>query len=166
VSLNTNPRTWTTGEIATAAMLNQEIRDAIAGIQAAWQAWTPTLAGITLGNGSLSARTHRIGKTIFCDAAFTAGSTSAFTAGATLRMTLPVTPSSRYGVGYPIGHAFFLDSSGASASRSGGSVLVDPSLPGVFFLADRLAPGTVTDTVPWTWAAGDQLYWSAQYEAA
>jgi hypothetical protein len=89
VSLNTTPRTFVTAEIETAAIFNAEVRDALTGIQAAWTAYTPTAANLTVGNGSLAGRWAQIGKTaIGVRINFVAGSTTTYTAtGATF--TLP-----------------------------------------------------------------------------
>lgn len=44
--------------------------------QAAWASWTPTLTGITLGNGTVVAKFLQIGKTVQFRFEFTMGSTS------------------------------------------------------------------------------------------
>lgn len=45
-----------------------------------WTAYTPTLSGITLGNGTLSGRYKQIGKTVYFSISLTLGSTSSITA--------------------------------------------------------------------------------------
>jgi hypothetical protein len=44
-----------------------------------WAAWTPTLANITLGNGTVTARYQQIGKTVNFNFVLVLGSTSAIT---------------------------------------------------------------------------------------
>jgi hypothetical protein len=94
VSLNTTPRTWTTGEVVTAAYMNTEVRDALAGIQAAWTAYTPTVTadGGTFTTVSASGRYNRTGKTI--DFQVSIVMTTAGTATGAVRFTLPVTAHS------------------------------------------------------------------------
>lgn len=164
MSLNTTPRTWISGEVVSAAQMNTEIRDAIAGIEAEWDAWTPTLTGFTLGNGSLTARYRRVGKTVDFRVQFTAGSTSTFTAGFIL--TLPVAAAA---AGYPaetaLGAAALYDASAGASSRMGGTAVYTGA--GAFFLlADRDVPSTVGNTAPWTWATGDKFSVTGTYEAA
>jgi len=57
-----------------------------------WQAWTPTLTNITLGNGTIVARYQQIGKTINFEVLFTMGSTSAM--GSVPQVSMPVSPCS------------------------------------------------------------------------
>lgn len=81
MSLNTTPRTFVAGEVETAAIFNTEVRDAFTGIQAAWVAYTPTWAStgtaVALGNGTITGRWLRVGKTMHaCEMILTLGSTS------------------------------------------------------------------------------------------
>src|SRR5689334_17734691 len=90
--LNTTPRTWTASEIVTAAMLNEEIRDALAAIQAPWTdyacAWTAVTSNPVIGNGTIDASYHRIGKTVWFTVKITMGSTTTYGAGQ-WRVSLP-----------------------------------------------------------------------------
>ena len=63
--LNTTPRTWVTGELLTATLLNVELRDALTNLQAAWTAWTPSPAltvvsgtNPTMGKSTVVGATH------------------------------------------------------------------------------------------------------------
>lgn len=161
MSLNTTPRTWVTGEFVTAAMMNTEIRDALAGVQSGWTAYTPTSAQITFGNAAVDARYQRLGKTIAGRVRLVLGNTSVVAAGS-LIFALPASLSSNYDQ-VSIGSAYMLDASAGSASRRIASVVVTGS--GVF-LVDNDTGGTVTNTVPWTWANGDVLTFGFLYEAA
>ena len=79
MSLNTTPRTFVTAEVETAAIFNAEVRDALTGIQAAWTAYTPTVANMTLGNGTVSGRYSQVGKTVTLQFRLAAGSTTTYT---------------------------------------------------------------------------------------
>lgn len=93
--LNTTPRTWVTGELLTATLLNVELRDALTNLQAAWTAWAPSPAltvisgtNPTMGNSTVVGATHQIGKTILWRLRITLGSTFAAGSG-TYLLALP-----------------------------------------------------------------------------
>lgn len=172
MSVNTTPRTWTSTEVVTAAMLNAEVRDFAEGLQDAWDSWTPTFAGFTQGNGTVVAKYLRIGKTIFYRILFTAGSTSSFSSAMTF--SLPVAINSDYTAGVSeIGRALFVDGA-AGGTRTVGGVYVasaGSSLAGM--VVDRVADYTTSvivtgagGGVPWTWANTDTFSCSGIYEAA
>ena len=160
MSLNTTPTTFTAGEVVTAAKLNTEVRDAHVGLQAAWTSYTPTLVGFTLGNGTMTAKYHRVGKTIEYRVVIVFGSTSTWTS--VFGISLPVTPHADYVVHAAIGRAAFYDTSVGAASREGGVAMSN----GVDTLILATSPGPVSNTVPFTWANGDHLSVSGSYEAA
>lgn len=164
MSLNSTPRTWTSGEVVTAAMLNAEIRDALTGIQAAWDDWTPTFTNLTQGNGLVVARYLRVGKTITYRINFTAGTTSSFPGGALLA-SLPVTMKSDYIAGSSaLGSAVLYDSSVGVSSRTGGTAYV--ASVGSSAVGMLVGNAVVNDTSPWTWATGDTFAITGTYESA
>ena len=58
-----------------------------------WQAWTPTWAGTTVGNGTVVARYTQIGKTVHFQVLLTFGSTTTFAGtGVDTTFTPPTTP--------------------------------------------------------------------------
>jgi hypothetical protein len=57
-----------------------------------WTTFTPTIAGITLGNGSKAGTYCQIADTVFFRVILTFGSTTSFSGGA-IDLTLPTTPS-------------------------------------------------------------------------
>lgn len=139
----------------------------VTALTGAWQDYTPSLSGVSLGNGTLFARYKLIGKTCQVRFRLSVGSTTTFTAGATPLFGLPVQMAAGYGVGDPIGPGYLLDASVGSGSRTAATALFGSSSSALAFLiADRLTQATVTDTVPWTWAAGDLITFAATYEAA
>lgn len=79
------PRTWVVGEVVTAALLNQEIRDQFNSMFAAWSTYTPTWTGSTtnpvLNNGTMVGRYMKLGRTVVGHINLTAGSTTTYGAG-------------------------------------------------------------------------------------
>jgi len=164
VSLNTTPITWVAGTVVTAAQLNAEVRDAITGVQAAWTAYTPTLTGITLGNGTLNFAFNRVGKTITVRGNFVAGATTTYSA-ATIGFSMPVTPNA---AAYTTTGAAACGSAWISptgATRTAGSVFIP--VTAVFnFLCGTPANSIVTNLVPGTFGTTSVLTFTATYEAA
>lgn len=85
----TSPRTWTSGEVPTAAIFNTHVRDNLKAIGDAWTAWSPTLVATTIGNGSTVSRYMQAGKLVHFRHSVTLGSTSSVS-GAQMGFTLPV----------------------------------------------------------------------------
>lgn len=126
----------------------------------AWTAYTPTLGGITIGNGTVSAYYAVVGKTTHVRVKITAGTTTSFSAVA-LTVSLPVAASAAGYDQVPMGTAYLLDASIGSASRT--PAVAVQSGNAAFFVTPS---GTVSNTVPWTWTTSDQLNFTATYEAA
>ncbi|MFG2589044.1 hypothetical protein [Streptomyces sp. NPDC048438] len=79
------PKTWVVGETVSAALLNQEIRDQFNSIFDAWTVYTPTWTASTdpvLGNGTLTGRYLKIGRTVQVSVLLTCGSTTTYGSGA------------------------------------------------------------------------------------
>jgi len=79
VSISYTPRSWTTGEVVTAAFMNNEIATPFTGLQAVGQSWTPGLFAATtnptLGTGSAQIGSFlQMGKWFFVRATITFGS--------------------------------------------------------------------------------------------
>lgn len=138
-----------------------------------WTAWTPTLTGLTLGNGSLAGCKYiQIGKTVHFRFNLTFGSTSAVTAAG--QFTLPVT-SIDYNTGASTLHytnafgvATFKDDS-AGAVAHGPCMAYDTTHA---TLDLWLVNGTYTSTAaisavtPFTWTTSDSVAAMGTYEAA
>jgi hypothetical protein len=163
MALNSTPRTWVSGEVVTAAEMNAEIRDAFNGVQAAWTAYTPTLTGITLGNGTLNCAFTRYGKTIKVRGNFNAGSTTTYSA-TTFAFTLPVTPSTAYTTtgGAAAGAAYIV---ATAATRCSGTAYITGA-GALSFLCGTPANSVVTNLVPGTWTTTSSLTFQIEYEAA
>ncbi|WP_330265335.1 hypothetical protein [Streptomyces griseorubiginosus] len=80
------PRTWVVGEVVSAALMNQEIRDQFNSMFSAWTAYTPTWTASTtnpvLNDGTLTGRYMKIGRTVIGETTLTAGSSTTFGSGA------------------------------------------------------------------------------------
>jgi hypothetical protein len=79
------PRTWVVGEVVQAATLNDEVRDQFASMFAAWTTYTPTWTATVdpvLGNGTLTGRYIKIGRTCHVSIILTIGSTTTLGTGA------------------------------------------------------------------------------------
>lgn len=128
---------------------------------AAWAAWSFSGSGFGAGI-TFSGSYRQSGKTVTARFRLTT-SVNGLTGSATL--ALPVTPAAAYAEAETaIGACLLRDSSAGSPSRTGGTVVVSGG--SVFFVADRVAPGTVTASVPWAWSAGDTIAGTVTYEAA
>jgi hypothetical protein len=162
--LNTTAATVATGQVATAALWNLEVRDAVNGIQSAWTAYTPTLTNITLGNGTLTGSAFmRVGKTIHARVNFIAGTTTTYAAGV-LGFSLPVTPSTAYtGPGnYAVGAAWI---TATAATRASGTAIITTGGT-LALLASTPANSTVTNLVPGTFTTTSIITLTVTYEAA
>jgi len=154
------------GDIPNAASDWAAILAELNALSTAWTTWSPTLANLTLGNGSVSAKYRQVGKTVNYRFKFTLGSTSAVGTGPTF--TLPVAPDgSFYAADDSIG--IFTGIDAATNSYPGVVLLVSGSTirmkvynaAGTYVLA-----ADITSTVPFTWGSGDILLAEGLYTIA
>jgi hypothetical protein len=136
-------------------------------IRNGWQDWSPTLANLTLGSGTVVARYQVVAGTVIGYFIFTLGSGSAV--GTAPTFTLPVTASASYTTGGPtqIGTAKLVDT--GTASFIGHLFLSTTSIAAIQVLTASgtfVGAATVTATVPHTWASTDVLTAAFVYEAA
>ncbi|MET9506927.1 hypothetical protein ABZX62_00315 [Streptomyces flavidovirens] len=165
------PRTWVVGETVSAALMNAEIRDQFNEMFAAWTAYTPTWTAATtnpsLGNGTLTGRYLKIGRTCKVLIVLTLGSTSTYGSG-NLRLSLPVTGASVTGGCGVLSYTYARGPSpnfvmGAGPLGSGATTTE------TVWLAN---PGTIgdwnawADASPWAGAAGDVLRCYGEYQTA
>ena len=124
-----------------------------------YQAWTPSRNGITVGNGTETARYAKIGKTVFFEYKFTLGSTSSI--GNDPGISLPTAASN-----FVTGIATFLDA---------GTMLyqgqIDSTTTFAYFVVGNasgtyLASSYPTSGVPFTWTTGDSISTRGFYEVA
>jgi hypothetical protein len=153
--------------LLNATILNTKFSTTAGQLGGALTTWSPILTNFTLGNGTMVARYQQVGKIVRGYVLFTLGSTSAVGSGGT--MSLPVTASSNYalGLGNSVGHLLCMDgvaTSGIGYCRLESSTTMRPILynaSGTYVTASG-----VSSTVPFTWATGDVLFMSFEYEAA
>lgn len=133
-----------------------------------WKSWTPTLANITLGNGSVTAIYTQIGKTVFFRILFVMGSTSAMGTAPTFSLPVAGAPQVTSGSSSePIGQAWIEDT--GVRNFQGICTLGSTALTaGFLFLAvsTSVIASQVTSTAPMTWGTGDSFQCVGSYQVA
>ena len=165
--LNTTPRTWVTGELLTATLLNVELRDALTNLQAAWTAWTPSPAltaisgtNPTMGNSTVVGATHQIGKTILWRLRITLGSTFAAGSG-TYLVELPFSINGILSNEDPVGYGQVL----AGGTRRAIQVYFYYGTTG--FMVRTSSEENLTSSGPGVaWAAGQVISLTGVYQSA
>lgn len=153
--------TFLAGELPDADKFT-EITNFMTAATAAWSVWVPALTNLTLGNGTVTARYRRLGKTVDYHFKFVLGSTSAV--GTQPAFTLPVSAHSSYSTFQDIiGMADLADPGVANRT---GMVRWDGGKAVIFAFNTTGVQVDVTATVPHTWGVGDSLSVSGTYEAA
>lgn len=163
--MTTNPRTWGAGETVTAALLNQEIRDQLNSMFDAWTPYTPTWAGATtnpvVGNGTLTGRYMKWGRTCQVRIDLLMGSTTTYGSGG-WSLSLPTAAHSS-GAQLGLAHAF-------QSQRYAGQINVAPAASvGLIFFPTSGSPANLawaSSSVPFTWASGGRLTVQLTYETA
>jgi hypothetical protein len=148
------------GGSITAARIAQILAD-LRIIGGVWSTYTPTLTGVTIGNGTLSGRFVQTGQTVRFQIQFTFGSTSAMTAAVTA--TLPATAKA---TDWQI-DAVILDTSAGQYFAAFGIcqtvTTINLRVPGTTSQGAFVNTGSA---VPMTWATGDRFTILGIYEAA
>lgn len=138
------------------------------GLGAAWIAWTPTWTNLTIGNATVNARYKQIGKTVHATISVVFGTTT--TVAGDIVFSLPVTRATYGGTGTitPIGPATMFDTSAGMVIEA--VVTNDTTTTGrirLFTASGTYSQvGTASGTVPFTWAASDEIGATFTYEAA
>jgi hypothetical protein len=132
----------------------------------AWATWTPTYNGITVGNGTVTARYAQVGKTVNLYYTLTFGSTTSFS-GSLLLISIPIAASASYTQYVSIlGLAKYTDT--ATQEYTGfidyynnvyGVRLMSSNSNGTYLTATSTSP-----TVPFTFGTGDTLSFTISYE--
>lgn len=131
-----------------------------------WELWTPTLANLTVGSGTLLAWFARSGRAIDFYIRFLFSTGSAV--GTNPTFTLPVAPHARYSFGGldVLGICSILDN---GVGVFGGPVFwgtgntIQPQFWGTAGAAATAS--SITATAPMTWTTGDRLIVAGRYEA-
>jgi hypothetical protein len=158
-----SPRTWSVGEVATAAMFNTEIRDQFNSMFGAWTPYTPawTSAGGSpvTGNGTLAGRSMKIGRTCTVVINMIGGATTTW-GGGVWSFSLPYTAAN---LGVPnggwVGSAIATDTAndyypGVCRIFSGASTVM------------ALSPNSATGASPTEWNATRPFTWGATDRAS
>lgn len=137
---------------------------AVGGSTATWTTWSPTLNGVTVGNGTTTARYNTNNNVVYFTCKFLLGTTSSIS-GASVNITLPVTAASTE-VGKQIecmirdeGTAYYIGS-GLILSTTQAQVRVSKSD------ATYTSNSDISSTVPMTWTSTDFFIISGFYEKA
>lgn len=164
-------RTWSTGEVVTAAHLNQEVRDngeALFPDEASAASWSPTLAatGSNPSTSSVSGRQYQVGALMFVWARFVLSSGG----DGTYTVSLPtaasgITANATHSSGQVIGVFHGRDDSGDLAVE--GNVLLRNNSSVHFMMRGVQPDGAGIDhNTPVTWASGDIMSFHAVYPVA
>jgi hypothetical protein len=129
------------------------------GYMGAWTGYTPTLTGITLGNGSVSFTFVQQGKTVHVRGRVTFGSTTAVTGAASI--SLPVTATAANFVANLTARAGGVDYAMLPIATT--TTIGVNALGSAATYANRV---TVSNLIPGTWTTSDFITMSATYEAA
>ncbi|WP_371624040.1 hypothetical protein OG245_15115 [Streptomyces sp. NBC_01116] len=160
------PRLWVVGEVVSAAIMNQEVRDQWNSVLDAWTSYTPTWTSSgtnpALGNGTITGRYMKVGRTCTVSFLLTTGSTTTYGTGT-------------YLIGLPFPAAATVVSYLGSARLSGTDTWIGHMLLGsgsssanVTFSASatNTRGANMSGTVPETLAAGVQLRATITYQTA
>jgi|DEB0MinimDraft_4_1074332.scaffolds.fasta_scaffold34947_4 hypothetical protein len=147
---------FTAGDVLTAADLNDI---------GTWTTYTPVWTGVTVGNGTVTARYCQINKLVFWQVELVVGSTTSV--GTTnVRITYPVSAAQYFlaGNGGQVTHE---DATGTD--YIGTLIRFDVNGAYVYVVgasSTYASVGPISSTVPFTWAAGDRIIIQDFYEAA
>lgn len=152
------------GSGSTAATRNYTTAGTLAESVGAGVSWTPTVANLTVGTGTLKGWYSQIGKRVEGYISFTFGSTSSFSGQLTI--TPPVTiKSGKYGVQTVLGSVHVLGSNNFFGPLLYSSTTsLDPRC--YFITGSYQTTNILNATTPMTWVAGNSLDITFTYEAA
>jgi hypothetical protein len=126
-----------------------------------WQTFTPSYGGITVGNGTVQAKYQQIGKLVNFYWKLVLGSTSSV--GSDPFVAVPLTKAV---TGYIFHEAMYSDASSGTFSKGFGvNTGVNIYLYVLNTSGTYAAANTLSSTVPFTLAVGDELFISGSYEA-
>jgi hypothetical protein len=158
------PRTWVVGEIVTAALMNQEIRDQFNSIFTGWTVYTPTWTASTnptLGNGTMNGRYMKIGRIVIAEVNIFPGSTTTYGSGS-WAIGLPFTSATKSTTSLALARMFD-QSAGANYVGCG---QIGSNDTAARFFAPSGGTANVAASSPFVWAAGDEFRTTMVYESA
>lgn len=142
---------WASGAVVTAAQLN-------ANAPQEWTAYTPTIAGWTLGNGTIVGRYCRHGDTVILQTRLLMGSTSAAAGVPVFNLPIPALSNVTNG---GIGAAWWFDAS--TTIGYVGATRVTPSGVSVYMIGTN---GALGGSHPFVVTTSDYIEAHVVYEAA
>lgn len=122
----------------------------------AWAAYTPTLSGVTLGNGTLTGRWTRHGRTVHCTGRITLGSTSSVTGNVTVG--LPVAVSTIF-------NTIFATLGTGMVNGPSTEIVFGTIASSTTAFLRRYSGAVISPGVPFAWATGHDITWNLTYEA-
>lgn len=139
---------------------SKRVAGAWKGWNSDWISFTPTISGLTVGNGTFpTARYKYVDGSLNVECQFVFGSTSAVTAS--LRVTNPVTVDALNALdNFPLGMAAFLDA--GTAAYEGFIVAVSTTQADIRTSqasGTYTQPGGISSTVPFTFGTADSIMW-------
>lgn len=123
-----------------------------------WTPYAPVLTGITLGNGTLTARYRKIGRTVNIWFVLTLGSTSSVTGVITLGLVSQMFAT--------FGAQVMTLGAGESLNAGVFTAVVATPSTATAVLFRTAAGASVSPGIPGTWVAGSQLAGQLSYESA
>ncbi|WP_318203032.1 hypothetical protein [Streptomyces sp. SCL15-4] len=159
-----SPRTWVVGETVSAALMNQEIRDQLNSMFAAWTVYTPTWSASTapsLGNGTMNGRYMKIGRIVIAEVNLFPGSQTTYGAGS-WAFSLPVTSASKSTTSLVMARMY----DASTSANYCGVGQIGSSDTAARFIAPSGSTVNVSAASPFTWAAGDECRIAMVYESA
>lgn len=158
----TTPRTWTVGEVLTAANMNLHLRDQLNELAAAWETdarssstiWTGATTNPVLGNGTLTSKYKKMGLTVTWYVRILMGTTTTFGTGTWLFV-----PPFGISQTRPTGALLALDASSADFAD-----VVHAT--GANFQGRGGASGVSYDSnTPFAWTSTDEIAFTVTYES-
>lgn len=136
------------------------------GATLAWSSYSPTIANLTTGNGTLNANYIQLGKTVYLRFSFVFGSTSAVSG--TISLPLPIAPGN-YDLtnqnSLPWGNILLFDTSAATYYPGIVELSSSKGLFRTFTASGTYATrGSISSIAPFTWATGDTMTAYIMYE--
>jgi hypothetical protein len=172
----TNPTATNALTSPSHSQQHSDINDAVEALEAkvaigntvlgTYQAYTPTVSGVTLGNATTSTRYCRVNNLVNYYGSISFGSTTTITA-ANWEISLPVNCLGTVPFFVPTGEAGYYDAS--SGIIHWGDVIAFGSSTSLRLrapVAGQTYTTNLSSTVPFTWATSDRILFNVTYEAA
>ena len=155
----TNPFDFSTGQVLTAAQLNQ-IGD--------YDSWSPTLTNVTLGNGTVNAHYAVVNEIVHFEIEFQVGSTTSFSS-TSMQFSLPSDAQYGGGMQYAIAGGGWAFPTGSSIWSIQTVVIQSTNRVVPYAMISNgtyTQPAAVRNTIPDTWNSSGKMFMSGTYRGA